>query len=182
MSNEGLEQHCKMSGKCKKLLLEKIRQQCELGILLDGREFEVRKRAGGRAWRANGIERALSVLSKQYPLASANSVERWQMQVEAAEDPWAEVQRIKHVLRLFENDGFCPLTKKLMNVKLPPEEVAKNRRQTAAILAISVAKDRRQKMAVLAQWKAEVEESRRERGSAAATYTDVPGLVQWNAT
>ena len=69
-----------------------------------------------------------------------------------------------------------------MNVKLPPEEVAKNRRQTAAILAISVAKDRRQKMAVLAQWKAEVEESRRERGSAAATYTDLPELLHWNET
>ena len=69
-----------------------------------------------------------------------------------------------------------------MNVKLPPEEVAKNRRQTTAILAISVAKDRRQKMAVLAQWKAEVEESRRERGTASSTYTDLPELLHRNET
>ena len=60
--------------------------------------------------------------------------------------------------------------------------MVKDRRQKAAILAISVVKDRRQKAAVLAKWKAEVEESRRERGSAAATYTDLPELEHWNET
>ena len=61
---------------------------------------------------------------------------------------------------LLEKDGYCSLTKRLKNIRLP----------------ISVVKDRRQKAAVLAKWKAEVEESMRERGSAAATYTDLPEL------
>ena len=91
--------HWEMSGKCKKKRLERILQQCELGIMPRGHdpdEFEIKT-----VTRATGIGRALSVLSKQFPLASANAMERWHMQVEAAEDPWAEVQRIKNVLRLF---------------------------------------------------------------------------------
>ena len=111
----------------------------------------------------DGLVVALKVLFKQYPLASDDAKERWRMHVEAAEDPRAEVQRIKTLLRLLEKEGYCPLTKKLKNVRLPPISVVKDRRQKAAVLAISVAKDRRQKMAVLAQWKAEVEEIRRER-------------------
>ena len=102
--------------------------------------------------------RALRVLFKQYPLASDEAKESWRIQVEAAEDPRAEVTRIQTLLRLLEKEGYCPLTKKLKNVRLP----------------ISVVKDRRQKAAVLAKWKAEVEESRGERISSG--YTDLPEL------
>ena len=177
---ESLDQHWKMSGKCKQKRLARIRQQCELGILPEGHEFDVIERAGGRAWRANGIERALTVMSKQFPLASDDDKKRWRTQVEASEDPRAEIQGIKYVLRLFESDGFCPLTKKLVNVKLPPEEAAKNRRRTAGILAISERVKDRQKAAFLAKWKAEVEKSRREtilaKWMATDTYTELPEL------
>ena len=73
-----------------------------------------------------------------------------------------------------EKEGHSSLTirrKKLKNVRLPIS-VVKDRRQKAAVVASSVVKARRQKAAVLAKWKAEVEESRRERISSGEAESD----------